>query len=113
MVDSSSGQQPPGKARQAKPGTESRSGQPSSDSADRPTLPVSLLGDRAMWRFAGAGMELGGSAILCAAIGYALDRYLDNTTLIATALGAVIGFAAGLYRFIRMAMAANQSATRR
>ena len=65
-----------------------------------------------MWRFAGAGMELGGSSLVFAAIGYALDHYFGNTTLIATALGAVLGFAAGLYRFIRLAMFANRSADR-
>lgn len=63
-----------------------------------------------MWRFAGAGMELGGSSLVFAAIGYGVDHYFGNTTLIATALGAVLGFAAGLYRFIRLAMAANRSA---
>jgi len=59
-------------------------------------------------RFAGAGMELGGSSIVCAAIGYAIDHYFQNTTLVATALGAIFGFAGGLYRFIRLAMAANR-----
>ncbi len=58
-------------------------------------------------RFAGAGLELGGASIVMAAIGYAIDRTLGNTTLIATALGAIVGFAAGLYRFIRMAMKAS------
>ena len=70
------------------------------------------MGNAAMWRLAGAGMELGGSAILFAAIGYAVDRYLENTTLIATAIGTVFGFAAGLYRFIRMAVAAGESSKR-
>ncbi len=65
-------------------------------------------GGASAWRFAGAGMELGGSSIVLAAIGYAVDQYFENTTLVATALGAVIGFAAGLYRFIRLAMAANR-----
>ena len=69
-------------------------------------------GGASMWRFAGAGMELGGSSLVFAAIGYAVDHYFGNTTLIATALGAVLGFAVGLYRFIRLAMAANRSAGR-
>lgn len=61
------------------------------------------------FRFAGAGLELAGSSIVFAAIGYALDRHLENETMIATALGAIIGFAAGLFRFIRLAMAANRN----
>ena len=77
----------------------------------RDAEPTSFFqGEASMWRFAGAGMELGGSALVFAAAGYALDQYFGNTTLIATALGAVLGFAAGLYRFIRLAMAANRSA---
>jgi len=59
-------------------------------------------------RLAGAGMELGGSAIVCAMFGYAIDRYLQNETMIATALGAIFGFAGGLYRFLKLAMAASR-----
>src|SRR5690606_35475609 len=65
-------------------------------------------GGSSAWRFAGAGMELGGSSIVLAAISYAVDHHFGNTTLIATALGAVMCFAAGLYGFIRLAMAANR-----
>jgi len=65
-------------------------------------------GTREALRFAGAGMELGGSSIACAAIGYGIDLYFHNTTLFATALGAIFGFAGGLYRFIRLALAASQ-----
>ena len=100
----------------AEPGEPPEGVRPSTSSPDpsHGSAPLrSLIADAAMWRFAGAGMELGGSAILVAAIGYAVDRYFENTTLIATALGAVLGFAAGLYRFIRMAMAANRSSGNR
>jgi len=65
-------------------------------------------GVRDSLRFAGAGMELGGSAIVGAAIGYGLDRYLGNTTLLATALGAILGFTGGLIRFIRLALEASR-----
>jgi len=65
-------------------------------------------GVRDAMRFAGAGMELGGSAIVGAAIGYGLDRYLGNTTLLATALGAIFGFTGGLVRFIRLALEASR-----
>lgn len=67
-------------------------------------------GVRDSLRFAGAGMELGGSAIVGAAIGYAVDWYLDNTTLLATALGAILGFTGGLVRFIRLALEASRPA---
>jgi F0F1-type ATP synthase assembly protein I len=108
MVDSSSGEQSQADAERAESESRHRSQQSSAGGGEQPHLSSSLKGDATMWRFAGAGMELGGSAILFAAIGYAVDRYLENTTLVATALGAVLGFAGGLYRFIRMAMAVNQ-----
>lgn len=69
----------------------------------------SMFANRDAWRFAGAGLELGGSALVFAGIGYAIDRRMGNTTMVATAIGAVLGFAAGMYRFIRMAMEANRS----
>jgi len=69
--------------------------------------PPRLLDSEAM-RFAGAGLELGGSAILFAAIGYAIDAQMGNVTLVATALGAVLGFTAGMYRFVRLAMQSNR-----
>jgi len=75
-----------------------------SGSGNSPRLPLST---REALRFAGAGMELGGSAIACAAIGYAIDRYFQNETMIATALGAILGFAGGLFRFIKLALAAS------
>ena len=80
-----------------------------SGSGNSPRLP---LGTREALRFVGAGMELGGSAIACAAIGYAIDHYFQNETKIATALGAILGFAGGLFRFIRLAMAANRDSNR-
>ncbi|HBJ36339.1 MAG TPA: hypothetical protein DDZ51_16625 [Planctomycetaceae bacterium] len=82
---------------------------PNSDSGDPPRLPP---GTHEALRFAGAGMELGGSAIACAVIGYAIDRYLQNETMIATALGAILGFAGGLFRFIRLALAASRDSNR-
>ena len=91
-------------------GNSQRDSGPGKRAAEHPQQePTPLFqGTASTWRLAGAGMELGGSSIVLAAIGYAVDQYFGNTTLIATALGAVIGFAAGLYRFIRLAMAANR-----
>lgn len=77
-----------------------------------PKRSETLLSGEAM-RFAGAGLELGGSAILFAAIGYAIDSRMGNQTLVATALGSVLGFAAGLYRFIRLAMQTNRQQSER
>jgi F0F1-type ATP synthase assembly protein I len=57
-------------------------------------------------------MELGGSAIVCAAIGYAIDHYFQNETMIATALGAILGFSGGLFRFIKLALAASHESNR-
>lgn len=76
-----------------------------SPTGNSPGLPT---GTPEALRFAGAGMELGGSAIVCALIGYAIDRYFHNETLIATALGAIFGFAGGLFRFIKLALAASR-----
>lgn len=78
-------------------------------SGNSPRLP---LGTREALRFAGAGMELGGSAIVCAAIGYAIDHYFQNETMIATAFGAILGFAGGLFRFIKLALAASHDSNR-
>ncbi len=63
------------------------------------------------FRFAGAGLELGGMALAVAAIGYAIDRHYQHTTLVATAIGTLIGFSAGMYRFIRQATAASRPST--
>lgn len=79
------------------------------DSGSFAKLPA---GTREAFRFAGAGMELGGSAIVCALIGYAIDRHLQNETMIATACGAILGFAGGLFRFIRLALAESRHSTR-
>ncbi len=108
MVDSSGGEQRPSDSEQGHQAVEDSQADPSPGES-KAGLPGLVLGDAEMWRFAGAGMELGGAAILGAAVGYALDRYFENTTLLATAVGTVFGFASGLYRFIRMAMASNRS----
>jgi len=75
------------------------------DTSDSPRLPPGM---HDAFRFAGAGMELGGSAIACAVIGYAIDRYFENETMIVTALGAIFGFAGGMFRFIKLALAASR-----
>lgn len=55
-------------------------------------------------KLAGLGMELAGSTLGLAAIGYLVDRYRGKTDGYGIAAGALVGFAFGLYRFIRVAM---------
>ena len=63
-------------------------------------------------RFAGAGLELAGSTIVLATLGYWLDRKLGNATPIAMALGGLLGFAAGMLRFVRLAIEVSRRAER-
>ena len=59
---------------------------------------------KATWmRFAGLGMELSASTLAPAAIGYFIDIRREHETLYATALGGLIGFSFGMYRFILQA----------
>ncbi len=51
----------------------------------------------------GSGLQLAGSTLAVAMLGYALDHYLQTKRPIATGLGAVIGFSLGLFRFIVIA----------
>jgi F0F1-type ATP synthase assembly protein I len=92
-----------------RPTATSQTDQRADDGLSEAKSPFSVpAGVRDAMRFAGAGMELGGSAIVGAAIGYGVDRYLGNTTLLATALGAILGFTGGLIRFIRLALEASR-----
>ena len=55
-------------------------------------------------KFAGMGMELAGSTLGMAAIGYLVDRYRGKADGYGTAAGTLIGFAFGMFRFIQKAM---------
>lgn len=68
-----------------------------SEQADRPD------GSKQWMRFAGLGMELAGYTLGTAGLGFLFDKYRGNVTPYATALGALIGFTFGMYRFIRQA----------
>lgn len=59
-------------------------------------------------RFVGAGIELAAFASVFAWIGYVIDGRLGNQKLIATAIGALIGFSLGLVRFIVFATRVNR-----
>jgi F0F1-type ATP synthase assembly protein I len=49
-------------------------------------------------------MELAGSTLGLAGIGYLVDRYRGQADSYGVAVGALIGFAFGMYRLIKLAM---------
>ena len=51
-------------------------------------------------RMAGLGTELASYTLAMAGIGFAIDQYRGHTKTYATALGTLIGFSYGMYRFI-------------
>ena len=65
--------------------------------------------DSASWmRFAGMGVELASYTLAMTAIGYAIDRYFENEKGIGVALGTLIGFSFGMFRFIQRAGRASR-----
>ncbi|WP_149752721.1 AtpZ/AtpI family protein [Rubripirellula obstinata] len=52
-------------------------------------------------KHAGLGIELAGTTIGVAALGYAIDWKMQNKTQYATALFALIGFSFAMFRFIQ------------
>ena len=52
-------------------------------------------------RFAGLGIELASYTLALAAIGYAVDTSRGHAKPICTALGTLIGFSFGMFRFIQ------------
>jgi len=63
----------------------------------------SSKGSKSWMRFAGLGMELAGYTLSIAAVGFFFDKHRGHATPYATAFGALVGFAYGMYRFIRQA----------
>jgi F0F1-type ATP synthase assembly protein I len=55
-------------------------------------------------KLAGMGMELAGSTLGVAAVGYLIDGYRGKADGYGIAAGAFIGFAFGMFRFIQKAM---------
>ncbi|MEM9586796.1 MAG: AtpZ/AtpI family protein [Planctomycetota bacterium] len=53
-----------------------------------------------MMRFAGAGIELAGSALIAGAVGYWVDGQFGNAKPYCAALGVLVGFAVGMFRLI-------------
>ena len=59
--------------------------------------------------FAAAGLELAGLAVVFAAFGYGIDRWLENTKPFGTGLAGLVGFSLGMVRFVLLANRANSS----
>ena len=55
-------------------------------------------------KFAGLGMELAGSTLGMAAIGYLVDRLRGKADGYGIAAGVLIGFSFGMFRLIQKAM---------
>lgn len=60
-------------------------------------------------RFAGLGMELAGSVLVLAGLGYLVDRYFRNETAWGVLVGAILGFAFGMFNLFRLLAKINQS----
>jgi F0F1-type ATP synthase assembly protein I len=52
-------------------------------------------------KHAGLGIELAGTTVGVAAIGYVIDWKVQNSTPYATALAALVGFSFAMFRFIQ------------
>lgn len=61
-------------------------------------------GRPAALRMAGAGLELAGSTLVMAGLGYAIDAARGHATPYAAIAGTLVGFSLGMYRLIAMAM---------
>lgn len=59
-------------------------------------------------RFAGAGLELAGSFLIFAAIGYWIDQYGQWERPWGMLVGGLLGFIAGMVRLIRLANQSNR-----
>lgn len=78
------------------------------DPRDRPSEAATAF------RLAGAGLELAGSTLLLGGVGYLADLWRGHVTPYAAIVGLLVGFAAGLFRLIRLAeqMAASEEKRR-
>ena len=72
--------------------------------SDPPQKPDPVLKRRPWLQFAGLGMELAGSTLGLAAIGYAVDQARGAADRLGIVAGLLIGFSFGMYRLIQKAM---------
>lgn len=87
------------------------------ESDDRPCLPAKTgsaprppqgTPDAAAWmKVAGLGIELAGTTLGVTAIGVGIDWYTGSQRPIGTAIGALLGFSFGMFRFIQRASRSN------
>lgn len=61
--------------------------------------------ERNLWRYFGLGLELAVAALALGLVGWWVDREF-GTAPWGVLIGAALGFAAGMYRFIQQALAA-------
>jgi len=64
---------------------------------------------RSWTRFVGAGFELAGITGVVGLVGYGIDRFCGNGTLVATAIAVLVGFSFAMFRFITLAVAADRA----
>ncbi|MFK8110978.1 MAG: AtpZ/AtpI family protein [Rubripirellula sp.] len=60
--------------------------------------------DKPWMKMAGMGMELAGSTLGLAAVGYFVDQYRGESKGYGIAIGCLVGFGFGMFRFIQKAM---------
>ena len=89
------------------PSTKLRGGRDSpTDSRDRSAAASALASSNSLtgFRLAGAGLELAASTLLMGALGYWVDSARGHGTPSVALAGLLVGFSAGLYRLIVLAM---------
>jgi hypothetical protein len=70
-----------------------------------PDADESDIGSRKPWlRMAGMGIELASITLGLAGLGFWIDSQRGHVTPYATALGALVGFSYGMFRFIQKAI---------
>lgn len=79
-------------------------GDEKSPHGDREPFDDSSPPDRPWTRLVGLGMELSGTTLGLAGIGYLVDRHWLRGDGLGVAIGAFVGFAFGMFRFIQKAM---------
>jgi len=77
-----------------------------SGGSDRSAAASALAGSNSLtgYRMAGVGLELAASTLLMGALGYWVDSARGHGTPYVALAGLLVGFSAGLYRLIVLAM---------
>ncbi len=64
--------------------------------------PIDSTDRSSPWRLASAGMMIAAFTLGLGGIGYAIDRVIGWPVPVLAIIGLLVGFAAGLYRLIRL-----------